>query len=73
MRTKSTFLAQNALASPTLAEGSNLGKGPRLPMPAQWRQSRLRLAPMKPSHRVDAGSDSPDQVHGSTDRTGGRQ
>ena len=46
MRTKSTFLAQNALASPTLAEGSNLGKGPRLQIPAQWWQSRLRLAPM---------------------------
>ena len=41
MKAKSAFLAENALASPTLVHGSSHGEGPNLPMPVLWRQSQL--------------------------------
>ena len=44
MRTKSTFLAQDAMESPNLAEGITLGKGRRLPMPPNGSN----LSPTKP-------------------------
>ena len=37
MKTKSTFLALNALMSPALVHGSPNGKGPVLPMPSIGR------------------------------------